>query len=70
MDRKTLYILQFFFDKGKNASQVVETVIGIYGLDTVTGNYVEFWFRRFLSAIFDVEDAPRTLSKMSIKSQK
>lgn len=70
MERKTLYILQFFFDKGENASQAAGTVNGVYGLDTVRANYVQFWFRRFFSAIFDVKDAPRTSSKMSIKSQK
>ncbi|GFW56715.1 histone-lysine N-methyltransferase SETMAR [Trichonephila clavipes] len=33
---------------------------GVYGADTVTANYVQFWFRRFCSGIFDVKDAPRT----------
>ncbi|GFV38441.1 hypothetical protein TNCV_4393221 [Trichonephila clavipes] len=45
--REIRYVLQFFFDKGKNASQVAEIVIGVYGVDTVTAYYVQFWFRRF-----------------------
>lgn len=57
---KIRYILQFFFDKGENASQAAEIVNGVYGADTVTANYVQFWFRRFCSGIFDVKDAPRT----------
>ncbi|GFX99674.1 histone-lysine N-methyltransferase SETMAR [Trichonephila clavipes] len=57
---KIWYILQFFFDKGENANQVAEIVGGVYGIDTVTANYVQFWFRRFRSGIFDVKDAPRT----------
>ncbi|GFU01646.1 histone-lysine N-methyltransferase SETMAR [Trichonephila clavipes] len=57
---KILYILQFFFDKGENASQVAEIVNGIYGADTVTTNYVQFWFPRFRSGIFDVKDVSRT----------
>ncbi|GFU60762.1 histone-lysine N-methyltransferase SETMAR [Trichonephila clavipes] len=57
---KIRYILHFFFDKGKNASHVAETVIGVYGADTVTANYVQFWIRRFRSGIFDVKDAPHT----------
>ncbi|GFU38452.1 histone-lysine N-methyltransferase SETMAR [Trichonephila clavipes] len=57
---KIRYILQFFFDKGKNASQVAEIVNAVYGADTVTANYMQFWFRRFLSGIFDVKVAPRT----------
>ncbi|GFS98640.1 histone-lysine N-methyltransferase SETMAR [Trichonephila clavipes] len=42
------------------ASQIAEIVNGVYGADTVTANYVQFWFRRFRSDIFDVKDAPRT----------
>ncbi|GFW94399.1 histone-lysine N-methyltransferase SETMAR [Trichonephila clavipes] len=57
---KIRYILQFFFDKGENASQVAEIANGVYGAGTVTANYVQFWFRRFRSGIFDVKDAPHT----------
>ncbi|GFV84726.1 histone-lysine N-methyltransferase SETMAR [Trichonephila clavipes] len=57
---KIRYILQFFFDKGENASQAAEIVKGVYGADTITANYVQLWFRRFRSDIFDVKDAPRT----------
>ncbi|GFX67612.1 histone-lysine N-methyltransferase SETMAR [Trichonephila clavipes] len=56
---KIRYILQFFFDKGENASQAAEIVNGLYGADTVTANYAKFWFRRLHSGIFDVKDAPR-----------
>ncbi|GFU70381.1 histone-lysine N-methyltransferase SETMAR [Trichonephila clavipes] len=44
----------------ENASQVAEIANGVYGADTVTANYVQFWFRRFRSGIFDVIDAPLT----------
>lgn len=57
---KIRYILEFFFDKGENASQAAENVNSVYGPDTVTANYAQFWFRRFRSGIFDVKDAPRT----------
>ncbi|GFV17304.1 histone-lysine N-methyltransferase SETMAR [Trichonephila clavipes] len=40
--------------------KVAEIVNGAYGADTVRANYVKFWFRRFRSGIFDVEDTPRT----------
>ncbi|GFV47221.1 histone-lysine N-methyltransferase SETMAR [Trichonephila clavipes] len=39
---------------------MAEIVYGVYGVNTVTANYVQFWFRRFRSGIFDVKDAPRT----------
>ncbi|GFT47545.1 histone-lysine N-methyltransferase SETMAR [Trichonephila clavipes] len=57
---KIWYILQFFSDKGENASQMAEFVNSVYGADTVTANYVQFCFRRFHLGIFDVKDAPRT----------
>ncbi|GFW66637.1 hypothetical protein TNCV_1370701 [Trichonephila clavipes] len=56
---KIRYILQCFFEKGKNASQVAENVNGVYGADTVATNYVQFWFRRFRPSIFVAKVAPR-----------
>ncbi|GFX03752.1 histone-lysine N-methyltransferase SETMAR [Trichonephila clavipes] len=59
-EEKIRYILQFFFDSGENASQVAKIVKGVYDVDTVTANYLQFWFRRFRSGILKVKDAPRT----------
>ncbi|GFU31702.1 histone-lysine N-methyltransferase SETMAR [Trichonephila clavipes] len=39
---------------------MAEIVNGVYGADTVTANYVQFWFRRFRSGIFNVKDVLRT----------
>ncbi|GFW98802.1 histone-lysine N-methyltransferase SETMAR [Trichonephila clavipes] len=58
--RKIRCILQFFFDKSENASQVAGIVNGAYGANTETATYVQFWFHRFRSGTFDVKDAPRT----------
>ncbi|GFU70060.1 histone-lysine N-methyltransferase SETMAR [Trichonephila clavipes] len=44
---------------GENASQVAEIMNGVHDADTVTANYVQFWFRRFRSGIFDVKFAPQ-----------
>ncbi|GFV39299.1 histone-lysine N-methyltransferase SETMAR [Trichonephila clavipes] len=55
---KIRHILQFFFDNGENVNQVAEIVNGVYGVHSVTANYVQFWFRRFRSGIFDVKDTP------------
>ncbi|GFU93179.1 histone-lysine N-methyltransferase SETMAR [Trichonephila clavipes] len=57
---KIPFFLQFFFDKGENASQVAGIANGVYGADIVTANCVQFWFRRLHSWIFDVKDAPHT----------
>ncbi|GFW91540.1 histone-lysine N-methyltransferase SETMAR [Trichonephila clavipes] len=57
---KIRFLLQFFFDKDENASQVAEIANHIYGDNTLTANYLQFWFGRFRSGTFDVKDAPRT----------
>ncbi|GFV74251.1 histone-lysine N-methyltransferase SETMAR [Trichonephila clavipes] len=44
----------------ENASQAAEILNSVYGADTVTAYYVQFWFRRLRSGIFDDKDAPRT----------
>ncbi|GFU46057.1 hypothetical protein TNCV_4966721 [Trichonephila clavipes] len=49
-----------FSQSVENAGQAAEIVKGLYGADTVTANYVQFWFNRFRSGIFYVKDAPRT----------
>ncbi|GFU59345.1 hypothetical protein TNCV_4198641 [Trichonephila clavipes] len=49
--------------QGENASQAAEIVNGVYGADTLTVNYVQFWFRRFRSGVFDVKVAPRSHRK-------
>ncbi|GFW30087.1 histone-lysine N-methyltransferase SETMAR [Trichonephila clavipes] len=46
--------------EGENARQAAEIENGVNGADTVTANYVQFWFRQFHSGIFDVKDVPRT----------
>ncbi|GFV47078.1 hypothetical protein TNCV_197731 [Trichonephila clavipes] len=42
---------------GENASQVAEMVNGVYGTDNEIANYVQCWFHRFLSGIFEVKVA-------------
>ncbi|GFY10473.1 hypothetical protein TNCV_2565011 [Trichonephila clavipes] len=45
---------------GEYSSQVAEIAKGSYGVNTVTANYVQFWFHRFHSGIFDVKYASHT----------
>ncbi|GFU39528.1 histone-lysine N-methyltransferase SETMAR [Trichonephila clavipes] len=52
------YFTILLYMDGENASQAAEIMNGVYGADTVTANYVQFWFRRFRSGIFDVKVAP------------
>ncbi|GFU83107.1 histone-lysine N-methyltransferase SETMAR [Trichonephila clavipes] len=41
-----------WFSNSENASQVAEIANGVYGADTVTANYVQFWFRRLGSDLY------------------
>ncbi|GFW02648.1 histone-lysine N-methyltransferase SETMAR [Trichonephila clavipes] len=59
VNKEKILFLQVFY-KGENAMQVAEIVNGVYGANTVTANYVQFWFCRFRSGICDVKDAQRT----------
>ncbi|GFW04576.1 hypothetical protein TNCV_2225941 [Trichonephila clavipes] len=52
---ENLYILQFFFGKVENTSQVAEIVNCVYGVSTVTVHCVQFWFCRFPPGMFIVE---------------
>ncbi|GFU81637.1 histone-lysine N-methyltransferase SETMAR [Trichonephila clavipes] len=54
------FFLQFFFDKSETGSQVAEIENGVYSADSVIANYVQFYFHRFRSGIFDLKIAPRT----------
>ncbi|GFV91361.1 histone-lysine N-methyltransferase SETMAR [Trichonephila clavipes] len=49
---KIRFFLQFFFDTCENASHGSEIPNGAYGADTVTANYVQFWFRQFRSDLY------------------
>ncbi|GFV70487.1 histone-lysine N-methyltransferase SETMAR [Trichonephila clavipes] len=55
---KIRFFLHFFFDKGEDSSQAAEIGNSVYDADTVTANYVQWWFRRFRSSIFGIKDAP------------
>ncbi|XP_040575887.1 histone-lysine N-methyltransferase SETMAR-like [Lepeophtheirus salmonis] len=57
---KISHILQFYFDKGENATQAAENVNSVYGPDTITDNDAQFWYIRFYSGIFDVKDVARS----------
>ena len=47
-------ILQYYFDKGDNASQACEKICGVYGEGTVTKSAARECFARFRSRNFDV----------------
>jgi len=57
---KIRHILQYYYDKGKNASQVANKISAIYGPGTVSISTVQRWFQNFRFGVEVVEEAPRS----------
>ena len=57
---KIRYILQYHYDKGKNAAQACEQICAIYGEDTLSKSVARKWCARFRAGNFDVKDEPRS----------
>jgi len=55
---KIRYILQYHYDKGKNAAQACEKICVIYGEDTLSKSAARKWFARFRAENFDVKNKP------------
>lgn len=57
---------QFFFhcNKSENASQVAKIVNDVYGVNTVTVNYTQFWFLQLRTSFSDVKDALHTSTRV------
>jgi len=55
---KIHYILQYHYDKGKNAAQACEKICAIYDENTLSKS--RKWFARFRAGNFDVKNEPRS----------
>lgn len=63
MDAKKVHfrhILLFYFRKGKNAAEAMREICNVYGEESITHSICAYWFRRFRSSDFNLEDAPRS----------
>jgi len=65
---KIRYILQYCYDKGKNAAQACEKICAIYGEDTLSKSAARKWFTHFRAGNFDVKDEPRSGRSITEKS--
>ena len=54
--KKIRYILQYYYDKSKNAAQAYEQICATYGEDTLSKSAARKWFARFRTENFDVID--------------
>lgn len=59
-NEKLRYILQYYFDRGENASQACEKICAVYGEGTLSKSAARKWFARFRSGNFNVKDEPRS----------
>ena len=57
---KIRYILQYYYDKGKNAAQACEKICAIYGEDTLSKSAARKWFAHFYTGNFDMKDESRS----------
>jgi len=53
-------VLQYYYDKCKNASQAANKLCAAYGPDTVSISTAQRWCQRFRFGVEVVEDAPRS----------
>ena len=57
---KIRHILQYDYDKGKNASHAANKIYAVYWPDTVSISTAQRWFQRFRAGAEVIEDAPRS----------
>ena len=65
---KIRYILQYYVDKGDNASQACGKICGVSGKGAVSKSAARKWFVRFRSRNFDVKDELRSGRPITEKS--
>ena len=57
---KIRHILQYYYDKGKNASHAANKICAVYRPDTVSISTAQRWFQRFRSGAEVIDDARRS----------
>lgn len=67
-NEKFRYILQYFYDKGKNAAQACDKICAVYGEDTLSKFVARKWFARVCSGNFNVKDESRCGRPITEKS--
>ena len=64
---KIWHILQYYYDKGKNASHAANKICAVYGPDTVSICTAQRWFQCFRSGAEVIEDAPRKACRRKLR---
>ncbi|CAK9813192.1 Histone-lysine N-methyltransferase SETMAR [Anthophora plagiata] len=59
-NEKLRYILQYYYDKGKNVAQACEKICAVYGEVFLSKSAARKWFARFRSGNFNVKDESRS----------
>ena len=54
------HIMLYYFNKGKNATEMQKKICAAYGKGAVTDQICQKWFAKFIAGDFSLEDAPRS----------
>ena len=69
-NEKLRYILQYYYDKGKNAAQTCGKICAVYGESILSKSAAQKWFARIRSGNFNVKDNSGSGRPMSEKADK
>ena len=69
-NEKLRYILQYYYDKGKNAAQACEKICALYGKSILSKSAAQKCFARIRSGNFNLKDNSRSGRQISEKADK
>ena len=69
-NEKLRYILQYYYDNGKNAAQAYEKICAVYGKSIFSKSAAQKWFARIRSGNFNLKDNSGSGRPISEKTDK
>ena len=62
------HIMLYYFNKGKNATEMQKKICAVYGEGAVTDQTCQKWFVKFRAGDFSLDDAPRSDRPVEVDS--
>ncbi|CAK1588735.1 unnamed protein product [Parnassius mnemosyne] len=66
---KYRYIYEYEFYRGTSAAETARRINDVYGAGVTKENTVCFWFQRFRSGNFDLQNQPRGRPKTKVENE-
>ncbi|CAH2098314.1 unnamed protein product [Euphydryas editha] len=63
-------IYEYEFHRGTSAAETARSINDVYGCDVVKENTMRFWFQRFRSGHFDLQNKPRGRPEIKVDNEK